>query len=111
MNCIYGRRSAKIVGKSGFWRYVLYFSAVLPAGHAEPAGIILKVRCKFYIMGLESYNGVSTTTSARAATLIMNSNAKSQLTGENADLGEESASFADFDINDSAQYCDTIHVD
>ena len=47
------RRSAKIVGKSGFWTCVLNFLAVFPTRYAEPAGIISKLRWKFCIMGLE----------------------------------------------------------
>ena len=35
---------AKMVGKSGFWTYVLDFLAVFSARYAEPAGIILKLR-------------------------------------------------------------------
>ncbi len=38
------RRSAKMVGESGFLKYVLDFLVVFPARHDELAGIILKLK-------------------------------------------------------------------
>ena len=61
-------------------------------------------------MGLELYNSVSKRVSKRAGTLFMKLNGQSQLRGKNADLGEESVSFADFNISDWAQYCAIIYV-
>jgi len=48
-----------MVGKSGFLAYVLDFLAVFSARYAERAGIILKLRWKFCVMGLELHRSVS----------------------------------------------------
>jgi len=55
-----------MVGKSGFWTYLLDFSAFFPPRHAESAGIILKLGWKFCIMGLGLCKSASRTVSKRA---------------------------------------------
>ncbi len=67
-----------MVGKSGFWACVLDFLAVFPTRYAEPAGIILKLRWKFCVMGLELYRSSSRTVPKRAEMPFTKLNGKSE---------------------------------
>jgi len=61
-------------------------------------------------MGLEFYRSASRRVSNRVGATFVKTNGKCQSKVKNADFGEKSASFADFNIYDMRQYCIIIYV-
>ncbi len=68
-----------MVRKSGSLTHVRDFLAVFPAQYVQPVGIILELRWKFCVMGLELYRSSSRTVPKRAEMPFTKLNGKSEV--------------------------------